>query len=301
MNDKNKNIIVVGSANTDMVIRADHFPQPGETILGNGFMTNHGGKGANQAVAAARLGGNVKFIARVGDDGFGQSTIDMLNKEGIDVTHVSVTPGTPSGVAIITTVKSGENTIIVDSGANAKLSAEDIEKAEDSFKSGGLLLMQLENSCSHPCQGSRHSPSVWLLSGAQSRSSPCHSPTSGTALQCGPAHSQRDRGCTALRNNCQRRRFGFRSFEKTRDFRSEAHSCHTRASWCRYARRRQAENHPFTKDRSRRHYSSRRHLLRSPLRETARRRPTGRGHRFRQQGRSYHCHTTRRTEVNTSS
>lgn len=144
MNDKNKNIIVVGSANTDMVIRADHFPQPGETILGNGFMTNHGGKGANQAVATARLGGNVKFIARVGDDGFGQSTIDMLNKEGIDVTHVSVTSGTPSGVAFITTVKSGENTIIVDSGANAKLSAEDIEKAKDIFKSGGLLLMQLE-------------------------------------------------------------------------------------------------------------------------------------------------------------
>lgn len=144
MTNNNKDIIVVGSANTDMVIMANHFPQPGETILGHGFMTNHGGKGANQAVAAARLGGNVKFIARVGDDSFGASTLEMLQQEGIDVSHVSITPETPSGVALITTIDSGENTIIVDSGANAKLSAEDIEKAEDCFQSGGLLLMQLE-------------------------------------------------------------------------------------------------------------------------------------------------------------
>ena len=87
---ENKKILVVGSANTDLVISADHFPLPGETMFGHGFMTNHGGKGANQAVAAARLGGDTAFVGKVGDDQFGNSTIDMLRGEGIDDVEGSV-------------------------------------------------------------------------------------------------------------------------------------------------------------------------------------------------------------------
>lgn len=136
-------ILVVGSANTDMVVSTEKFPKPGETIFGNGFMTNHGGKGANQAVAVARLGGDTAFIAKVGEDGFGAATLEMLRGEGIDTTGVSVAPGTPSGVALIT-VAGGENNIVVCSGANALLSPDDIHAAEARFEEAGIVLMQLE-------------------------------------------------------------------------------------------------------------------------------------------------------------
>lgn len=140
----NKKILVVGSANTDLVISADHFPLPGETMFGHSFMTNHGGKGANQAVAAARLKGKTAFIGKVGNDQFGKSTIAMLQKEGIDVTALTVTDQAPSGVAIITTITNGENSIVLDSGANGMLSAADIQAAEPLFKDGAIVLMQLE-------------------------------------------------------------------------------------------------------------------------------------------------------------
>ena len=141
---ENKKILVVGSANTDLVISADHFPLPGETMFGHGFMTNHGGKGANQAVAAARLGGDTAFIGKVGDDQFGNSTIDMLRGEGIDVSALKVTAEAPSGVAIITTIDSGENNIVLDSGANACLTAADVREAEALFADASIVLMQLE-------------------------------------------------------------------------------------------------------------------------------------------------------------
>ena len=137
-------ILVVGSANTDMVISAEHFPQPGETMMGHSFMTNHGGKGANQVVAAARLEGDTAFIGKVGDDQFGHSTIEMMKQEGIDVTGLTVTSEQPSGVALITTVASGENSIIIDSGANGVLSPADIQAAEGLFENDGIVLLQLE-------------------------------------------------------------------------------------------------------------------------------------------------------------
>ena len=137
-------ILVVGSANTDMVISAEHFPQPGETMMGHRFMTNHGGKGANQVVAAARLEGDTAFIGKVGDDQFGHSTIEMMKQEGIDVTGLTVTSEQPSGVALITTVASGENSIIIDSGANGVLSPADIQAAEGLFENAGIVLLQLE-------------------------------------------------------------------------------------------------------------------------------------------------------------
>lgn len=142
--EEKSRILVVGSANTDMVISAEHFPLPGETMMGHGFMTNHGGKGANQAVAAARLEGNTAFIGKVGDDQFGHSTIEMMKGEGIDVSGLTVTSEQASGVALITTVPSGENSIIVDSGANGLLTPEDITNAEKLFEDAGIVLMQLE-------------------------------------------------------------------------------------------------------------------------------------------------------------
>lgn len=113
-------------------------------MMGHGFMTNHGGKGANQAVAAARLEGNTAFVGKVGDDQFGHSTIEMMKGEGIDVSGLTVTSEQASGVALITTVPSGENSIIVDSGANGLLRPEDITNAEKLFEDAGIVLMQLE-------------------------------------------------------------------------------------------------------------------------------------------------------------
>lgn len=137
-------IAVVGSANTDMVILADHFPSPGETILGGKFLMNPGGKGANQAVAAARLGGNVFFISRVGEDVFGQETFQNINREGIDTQGLHKHPNLPSGVALITVDKNGENTIVVASGANMALSAQELEQHLPLIQSSEILLMQLE-------------------------------------------------------------------------------------------------------------------------------------------------------------
>jgi ribokinase len=141
-------IIVVGSSNTDMVIKSPHLPKPGETILGGTFFMNAGGKGANQAVAAARLGGNVCFIAKVGDDIFGRQSIELFNKEGIDTTHVFTDATHPSGVALINVDDNGENCIVVASGANAALFKEDIEVAKDKIASASIVLMQLETPIS---------------------------------------------------------------------------------------------------------------------------------------------------------
>lgn len=139
-----RKIVVIGSCNTDMVIRVDHLPLPGETIIGYDFMTNQGGKGANQAVAVARLGGDTAFVARVGKDGFGEQSISLLRAEGIDTSHVTPTEGVATGVALIPVDEKGENSIIVASGANAKLSIEDIKAAEPLIREAGIVLMQLE-------------------------------------------------------------------------------------------------------------------------------------------------------------
>lgn len=142
-NSKNR-LVVVGSANTDLVIRSPHFPQPGETVIGDSFMTNFGGKGANQAVAAARLGTPTTFVGKVGNDTFGQSTISHLADEGIDVSCLFTSATQPSGVALITTVPGGENTIVVSSGANFDLLPADISKAQPAFAGAAIVLMQLE-------------------------------------------------------------------------------------------------------------------------------------------------------------
>ena len=138
------NILVIGSSNTDMVIQTERLPAPGETILGGEFLMNPGGKGANQAVAAARLGGEVTFVSRVGKDVFGEEALKGFQREGIDTSFVFQDEAAPSGVALILVNAQGENSIAVAPGANGKLTPEDIDAIE--FKKLGVefLLMQLE-------------------------------------------------------------------------------------------------------------------------------------------------------------
>lgn len=137
-------IVVVGSSNTDMVVKVNHLPEPGETVLGGDYFWSHGGKGANQAVAAARLGGAVTFVARVGVDELGQKAIAAYKTEGIDTQYIVWDNETPSGVALITVNEAGENTIAVAPGANKKLSPADIAAAEPAIKEADCLLVQLE-------------------------------------------------------------------------------------------------------------------------------------------------------------
>ena len=139
-----RQILVVGSSNTDMVIKAAHLPRPGETILGGTFFMNPGGKGANQAVAIARLGGPVTFICKTGSDIFGHQSQQLFEEEGINTSYVFSDSGTPSGVALITVDEKAENCIVVASGANANLLPSDLEKAEEAIERADLVLMQLE-------------------------------------------------------------------------------------------------------------------------------------------------------------
>lgn len=147
IDDKNlceSRIVVVGSNNTDMVIRTPRLPLPGETVLGGEFMINAGGKGANQAVAVHKLGGNLIFVSKVGGDVFGQQTLARFENMGVSTEYIGVAEGAASGVALINVDKQGENSITVASGANSTLSKDDIDKVADKFEVGSILLMQLE-------------------------------------------------------------------------------------------------------------------------------------------------------------
>jgi len=137
-------IVVIGSSNTDMICRVPYIPKPGETIMGTEFFTAQGGKGANQAVAAARAGGSVVFIACVGDDSFGKQAIDAYNKDGIDSSCIQKVKGVATGVALINVADSGENSISVVPGANAHLTPEIIDSHRDVILSADIILMQLE-------------------------------------------------------------------------------------------------------------------------------------------------------------
>lgn len=137
-------IIVVGSSNTDMVIKADRFPLPGETVLGGKFFMNPGGKGANQAVTAARLGGNVTFITKIGNDIFGRQTLQQFQRETIETKYVTIDAEQPSGVALINVDGKGENCIAVAPGANSQLKPSDIETAMESMDKDTIVLLQLE-------------------------------------------------------------------------------------------------------------------------------------------------------------
>ena len=137
-------ILVIGSSNTDMVIKTEKLPAPGETILGGKFLMNPGGKGANQAVAAARLGGKVTFITKRGNDLFGNQAVGLLMREGIHTQYIVKDMELPSGVALITVDSTGENSIVVAPGANGNLLQEDIPESVFETTKYEILLLQLE-------------------------------------------------------------------------------------------------------------------------------------------------------------
>ncbi len=137
-------VLVIGSINMDLVVRSDHMPQPGETVMGSEFATIPGGKGANQAVAAARIGGSCSMIGRVGDDVFGKRLIENLRLNHVETNHVRITQDCPSGVAVISVDGSGENAITVVSGANAQLSPDDVNALENAIAKAKTIVLQLE-------------------------------------------------------------------------------------------------------------------------------------------------------------
>ena len=137
-------IVVFGSINMDLVARVPRLPSPGETLTGHGFFTAPGGKGANQAVACARLGAATRMIGRVGDDAFGGELRSSLQGYGVDTSGVAVHPGAASGVAVITVDDAAENEIIVVPGANGVVGREDLARLEAALDGARVLLLQLE-------------------------------------------------------------------------------------------------------------------------------------------------------------
>ena len=144
MPSSSASIVVVGSANTDLVVRVPSLPRPGETVIGGTFASVGGGKGANQAVAAARAGGRTTFIAKLGADAMGDAALAAFAADGIDTTFVTRDPTTPSGVAFILVDDRGENSIAVAAGANDRLLPADIDRAAAAIRAADILLVQLE-------------------------------------------------------------------------------------------------------------------------------------------------------------
>lgn len=144
MEQDTPNIVVVGSSNMDLVVKSERIPAAGETILGGDFIVVPGGKGANQAVAAAKLGCHVCFVAKLGDDVFAEQSLANFKKEGVDTSHIRQTQDAPSGVALIMVDEKGENSIVVAPGANLKLTPDDVRAAEKEIKDAGAVAAQLE-------------------------------------------------------------------------------------------------------------------------------------------------------------
>jgi len=139
-----KSIVVIGSSNIDLVAKSHKIPVVGETLTGTDFFMTPGGKGANQAVAAAKLGANVIFVARLGKDVFAEKSLENFKSVGINPKHIAQLEGVPSGVAIIAIDDNGKNIIIVVPGANGKVLAADVDKAADDIASAGVVVCQLE-------------------------------------------------------------------------------------------------------------------------------------------------------------
>ncbi|MCR2043704.1 ribokinase [Anaerosalibacter massiliensis] len=139
-----KDILVVGSINMDLVINVDEMPKKGQTILGENFNQIPGGKGANQAVAVARLGGNVAMIGKVGQDNFGNKLIQTMNSDGVDTSFIKSEKDISTGVALITVDRSGENSIVVAPGANYEIEKKDIDKAKKLIEYSKIVITQLE-------------------------------------------------------------------------------------------------------------------------------------------------------------
>lgn len=137
-------ILVIGSSNMDLVVQVPRCPAAGETLFGSSFTTNYGGKGANQAVAVARIGSGVTFMTKLGNDTFGQQMRQHFSEEGMDLTHILTDAESPTGTALITVEDKGENRIIVVPGANARLTENDVESLSAEINSCRFVLTQLE-------------------------------------------------------------------------------------------------------------------------------------------------------------
>lgn len=144
MTDQLPTITVVGSSNSDLVVKVRRLPQPGETVIGGNLVAAGGGKGANQAVAARRLGAEVYFVARVGADLFGEQALAAYRAEGMHTDYLAQTPNVPSGVALIVVDDHGENQIAVAPGANAHLTPRDVEAATAPIAASTVVVLQLE-------------------------------------------------------------------------------------------------------------------------------------------------------------
>ncbi len=155
MDTKTARIVVVGSVNADMVVKGDRLPAPGETVIGGQFFTIPGGKGANQAVAASRLGAEVTLVAKVGQDRLGEEAIENYRREGIQTDLIGRDPSAATGVALILVDARGENLISVASGANARLTPADVDRAADRIRSADAVMLQLEVPLETVCHTAR--------------------------------------------------------------------------------------------------------------------------------------------------
>ena len=158
-----RRVVVVGSANMDMVVSCERFPRPGETVLADKFGMYPGGKGANQAVACAKLGGNVALLAKMGDDMFRERLAESLGSSGVDLSHVLVHEAAPTGIALITVDRSGQNEIVVVSGSNMQLSPDDVRAHEDVFEGAAVVLLQLEIPIETVVEAARRGKSAGAL------------------------------------------------------------------------------------------------------------------------------------------
>ena len=160
------NITVIGSSNTDLIMQVDKIPGPGETLLGNQFSIAAGGKGANQAVSAARAGGNVTFIACIGKDIFGDNAVEGFKKENINTSFIQRKNDTPSGIALIFVDSKGENSIGVAPGSNFKLEPKNIEDALDRISDNEIIISQLEipvETVEHAASIARQHGNIYIL------------------------------------------------------------------------------------------------------------------------------------------
>lgn len=139
-----REILVIGSINMDLVINVEKMPKKGQTIMGKDFKQIPGGKGANQAVAASRLGGNIAMIGKVGQDDFGKRLISKMISDGVDTSYIGKLEGVPTGVALINVDKTGENSIVVVPGANYEVDTRDIDRAEKLIEKSKIVIIQLE-------------------------------------------------------------------------------------------------------------------------------------------------------------
>lgn len=167
--DQKPKIVVIGSCSVDFTTYASRLPKPGETLHGTKFNTSYGGKGANQCVAAAKLGGNVHMICRVGDDQWGMQYKEYLKNLGVDVTYVQLTPNISTGIAQISVADNGENQIVIVLGANSHLGISDVKNSIELIKSADVLIGQLETPFETTLEAFKVNQGIKLLNAAPAK------------------------------------------------------------------------------------------------------------------------------------